>query len=103
MKRKLVELLNIIFGFRKFLAWLALFLVAIMFRVGGQIDGGQFVDLMKATFMGFVAANGFEHFTSLGKQYMTSRWGSAPVADVIEPVGQPQDGAPVQEREGDEP
>lgn len=103
MKKKLAELLNIIFGFRKFLAWLALFLVAIMFRVGGQIDGGQFVDLMKATFMGFVAANGFEHFTSLGKQYMTSRWGSQPATDAIETMRQAQDRAPEQEREGDEP
>lgn len=79
MKKKLAEWLNILFGFRKFIAWLFLFLVGIIFRVSGLVDGGQFVDLMKNTFMAFVAANGVEHLIDLGKQYVAAAKGTAPV------------------------
>jgi hypothetical protein len=73
MKQKLVDLINVIFGFRKFLAWVALFLVAIIFRLKAYIDGGQFVDLMKSTFMGFVAGNGVEHIMTTVKEYINAK------------------------------
>lgn len=73
MKQKLVDLINVIFGFRKFLAWLALFLVAVAFRLKGYVDGGQFVDLMKSTFMGFVAGNGVEHIMTTVKEYINAK------------------------------
>ena len=93
MKKKLAELFNLIFGFRKFLAWVALFLVGIIFRIADKIDGGQFVDLIKSTFMAFVAANGAEHVINVVKQYVTK--GSAPA-----PVPAPEDAViPIEEKE----
>lgn len=97
MKKKFVELFNVIFGFRKFLAWIALFVVAIVFRISNQVDGSQFVDLIKSTFLAFCAANGFEHFVSVSKQYMTSKGvpiTKLPSADTVTSVET--------EREGDE-
>lgn len=83
MKQKIAEWINIIFGFRKFIAWFGLFLVGIIFRVNNLIDGPAFVDLMKSTFMGFVAANGVEHIMTTVKGVMDSRNAStsAAVAD----------------------
>jgi len=78
MKKKLAELFNLIFGFRKFIAWIALFLVGIIFRIADKIDGGQFVDLIKSTFMAFVAANGAEHVINVVKQYVAK--GTEPAA-----------------------
>lgn len=73
MKQKIAEWINIIFGFRKFIAWLALFLVGIIFRVKGLVSGVEFVDLIKTTFMGFVAANGVEHIMTTIKGVMDSK------------------------------
>jgi hypothetical protein len=83
MKQKIAEWINIIFGFRKFIAWLALFLVGIVFRVKGLIAGAEFVDLIKGTFMGFVAANGVEHIMTNIKGIMDNKNAaqSAAVAD----------------------
>lgn len=86
MKQKIAEWINIIFGFRKFMAWLALFLVGIIFRVKGLIAGAEFVDLIKGTFLGFVAANGVEHIMTNVKGIMDSKnaAASAQVADTDE-------------------
>lgn len=73
MRQKIADLINIVFGFRKFLAWLAVFLVGVIFRITDHIDGGQFVDLMKSTFMGFVAGNGVEHMMSVAKEYVNAK------------------------------
>lgn len=86
MKQKIAEWINIIFGFRKFMAWLALFLVGIIFRVKGLIAGAEFVDLIKGTFLGFVAANGVEHIMTNVKGIMDGKnaMQSAQVADTDE-------------------
>lgn len=83
MKQKIAEWINIIFGFRKFIAWFGLFLTGIIFRVKGLIAGAEFVDLMKSTFMGFVAANGVEHIMTTVKGVMDSKNAAMnpPVAD----------------------
>lgn len=86
MRQKIAELINIIFGFRKFLAWVAVFMVGVVFRITSQIDGGQFVDLMKSTFLAFVAANGAEHLLTTVKEYINSK-GQA----VLAPVAAPND------------
>ena len=84
MKQKIAEWINIIFGFRKFLAWLALFLVGIVFRIKGLIAGPEFVDLIKGTFLGFVAANGVEHIMTNIKGIMESKNSANQVADTDE-------------------
>lgn len=64
MKRKLAELINIIFGFRKFLLMLFLMLIAIIFRVKDYLNGAEMVDLLKTTAIAFMGANGVEHLVS---------------------------------------
>jgi hypothetical protein len=73
MRQKVVDIVNIFFGMRKLIAWFALFLVAIVFRVLTYIDGAQFVDLMKSTFLGFVAGNSTEHLMTTIKEYVNSK------------------------------
>lgn len=77
MRQRLAELIDIIYGFRKFIAFLLLFAVSIIFRLTNHIDGGQFVDLMKNTALAFFAANGIEHFTDMAKGYFATKVDSA--------------------------
>lgn len=67
------DLLDVLMGFRKFIAFLCVFAVGVIFRIKGLIDGSQMVDLLKNTFLGFVAANGVEHFTSMVKDQIASK------------------------------
>jgi len=69
MRQKLAELIDIIYGFRKFIAFLLLFVTALLFRIKSLVDGAQWVDLMKAVSYAFFAANGVEHFTEMAKSY----------------------------------
>lgn len=78
MRQKLAELVDLIYGFRKFIAFLLLFVVGIVFRLANQIDGAQFVDLMKNVSLAFFAANGIEHFTTMAKEFIASK--NAPAA-----------------------
>jgi hypothetical protein len=73
MNTYISEFLDILMGFRKLIAFAGLFILAIAFRLKGLIDGGQMVDLLKNTFVAFVAANGVEHFTTMVKDHMASK------------------------------
>ena len=86
MRQKLAELIDVIYGFRKFIAFLLLFVIAIIFRIQSLIDGGQFVDLMKNVALAFFAANGIEHFTEAAKGYFQSKIAGA-TAPSDEPKG----------------
>lgn len=87
MRQKLAELIDIIYGFRKFIAFMLLFIVSILFRLHALIDGGQFVDLMKNVALAFFAANGIEHFTEAAKDYFNSK--TAPAATDTPPKDNP--------------
>ena len=73
MKQKLAEWINVLFGFRKFLLMLVLFVVGIVFRIKGYISGGEFVDLFKNTTVAFMAANGIEHLVATVKDVMGNK------------------------------
>ena len=90
MRQRLAELIDIIYGFRKFIAFLLLFVTAIAFRLGSEIDGGQFVDLMKNVALAFFAANGIEHFTEAAKGYFASKT-PGPITNLIPHDAPPQD------------
>jgi hypothetical protein len=66
-------LFDFLLGYRKTVAWFALFGVSILFRIKGYIDGGMFVDLTKATFLGFIGGNISEHLGNLGQSYFKSK------------------------------
>lgn len=61
MKKKIAELINIFFGFRKFLLMLLVYALGVIFRVQDLINGAEMVDLFKTTTIAFMSANGVEH------------------------------------------
>lgn len=69
MKQKIAELINVIFGMRKFILMLMLYLVGIIFRIKGLLDGAEMVDLFKATTIAFMSANGIEHLVEGVKSF----------------------------------
>lgn len=72
---------DFLLGYRKTLAWFSLFIVAIGFRIKGYLDGAQFVDISKATFLGFISGNLGEHLGNLGQAYFNSK---NPIVKTIE-------------------
>lgn len=73
MKQDEEGFFDFLLGYRKTLAWFSLFCISILFRIKGYIDGGQFVDVTKATFLGFISGNLGEHLGNLGKAYFNSK------------------------------
>jgi len=73
METKEEGFFDFMLGYRKTLAWFSLFAVAIIFRLKGFVDGGQFVDLTKGCFLGFITGNLGEHLGNLGKSYFNSK------------------------------
>lgn len=70
MKKKLAELLNVIFGFRKFILMLLLVMIAVVFRVLDLLNGREMVDLLQNTTIAFFSANGIEHIVGIVKDYV---------------------------------
>jgi hypothetical protein len=93
MRQRLAELIDIIYGFRKFIAFMLLFITSIVFRLDQLIDGGQWVDLMKNVALAFFAANGIEHFTEAAKGYFASK-GAAGITSLIPHDAPPTDNTP---------
>ena len=73
MGNKITIFFNVFIGLRKTIAWFGLMTVAILFRIKGFIDGGQFVDLAKNTFLGFCAGNMTEHIATTVKEFLNSK------------------------------
>lgn len=90
MRQKLADLINVIFGFRKFLIMLFLYTVGVVFRVKDLISGAELVDLFKATTLAFMGANGVEHLVSVAKDYVNNK---STGDDLIPPADQEADDA----------
>lgn len=73
MRRKIAELINVIFGFRKFLLMLTLYIVGIAFRIKGLLSGAEMVDLFKSTTIAFMGANGVEHLVTMVRDVVASK------------------------------
>ena len=73
MQQKIADLVNVIFGFRKFLLMMALYIVGILFTIKGLLKGAEMVDLFKSTTIAFMGANGVEHLVTSVKSYMDSK------------------------------
>lgn len=87
MKQKLAELLNVIFGFRKFILMMILYIVGIIFRIKNLLSGSEMVDLFKSTTIAFMGANGVEHVMSVVKEYINSKGQVTSVQTVPDPKG----------------
>lgn len=84
METKEEDMFDFLLGYRKTLAWFSLFGISILFRLKGYIDGGQFVDLVKGTFLGFITGNLGEHLGNLGQAYFNNKGGVAAAIQVVE-------------------
>jgi hypothetical protein len=73
MKQKIAELINIIFGFRKFILMMFLYVVGIIFRVKNLLSGSEMVNLWSNTTIAFMGANGVEHIMNTVKEYINSK------------------------------
>lgn len=84
MKKKLAELINIVFGFRKFLLMLLVYALGVIFRINDMINGAEMVDLFKTTTIAFMSANGVEHIIDGVKSAMGGSSTLKQVADTNE-------------------
>lgn len=73
MRQKIAELINIIFGFRKFILMLVLYVVGILFRIKNLLSGGEMVSLFSNTTIAFMGANSVEHLVTTVKEYINSK------------------------------
>lgn len=73
MKRKLAELINIFFGFRKLILMFFIMGIAVVFRIKELINGAEMVDLIKNCAIAFIGANGVEHIVGAVKSHMAGK------------------------------
>jgi hypothetical protein len=64
------EFLDYLMGFRKFVAFMCVFTVAVVFRYKNFMDGAEVTDLLKNTFLAFCGSNSVEHMTSMVKDHL---------------------------------
>jgi hypothetical protein len=67
------DFLDALVGLRKFIAFVGIFIVSIVFRCKGLIDGGQVTDLLKNTFLAFCGTNSIEHFSLMIRDHLASK------------------------------
>jgi hypothetical protein len=101
MKQKIAELINIIFGFRKFLILLVLYTIAIIFRLKGLINGDEMVRLIEPTTIAFIGANGVEHIVGAVKDHYAAKNAPdpTPYEDVVEVPTPSQEASDLAEEE----
>ncbi len=83
METKEEGFFDFLLGYRKTLAWIGLFVVSIVLLLKGYITGGEWSDVAKATFLGFITGNLGEHLGNLGQIYFKSK-GSSPAAVIAD-------------------
>lgn len=95
VQQKIIDFLNVVFGFRKFLLMLLLYMVGIIFRVQNLINGSEMVDLFKTTTIAFMSANGVEHIVTAVKDHYASKAAGddpgTPYEDLVTPSQEADD------------
>lgn len=101
MKQKIAEFVNILFGFRKFVLMLFVFLIAVIFRAKGLVNGSEMVDLLKSTTIAFIGANGVEHIVGAVKEHYAAKLQGdnpeTPFEDLVSPAAQEAEDAAAEE------
>lgn len=98
MKEKIAELINVVFGFRKFLLLLALYAIAVVFRVKGLLSGDEMVRLIEPTTIAFIGANGVEHIVAAVKDHYAAQ--AAPDDSIVPTSAQEADDAAQEGKNG---
>lgn len=73
MRQAVADVVNLVFGFRKFLLLLALVILGSTFRVLNYISGAEMVDLFKSTTIAFMSANGIEHLVTVAREFVAAK------------------------------
>lgn len=73
MFQKIQEFTEIVIGLRKFIVMAFLILIGVIFRIKGYLAGQEFVDLLKATTVAFMASNSLERIGETIKSYIDSK------------------------------
>ena len=68
-----LDFLNIFQGLRKSIVMLLLMVIGVALILKGFLNGGQFVDLFKATVISYFGANSVEHFISMVQAHLQSK------------------------------
>ena len=90
MKQKIADFLVALNGFRKFIAWLCIFLVSVGFTIKGLINGSEFVDLTKTVFAGFVAGNGIERVVNCVSDHLADKRATSTTSSPAQAEAQPE-------------
>lgn len=73
MTKKLLDLFEVLAGFRKFLIMTSLILIGVIFRITNLLSGTEFVNLLSGTVIAFFSANTIEHVTDLAQDWVASK------------------------------
>ncbi len=90
MKEDVAEFLDAFYGFRKIIAFIAVFVTGVVLRVKGYIAGTDLTSIVNTTFVAFAAGNSVEHFTSAVKEYMGNK--NTSVAAIAKDIVQSTEG-----------
>ncbi len=83
MRDKWDDFWDLFTGMRKFLLMLIVFVIAIVFRAKGWVDGAQVTDLVKSIVLGYFASNGAEYVTGAVQTHYAAKTAPTPVAVVV--------------------
>jgi hypothetical protein len=87
MKDKIIEIIELFIGLRKFLVIGALYAIGVSFRLKGLITGAEMVDLMKNTTIAFMASNSIERAAGMVSSYFDYQTPMSPVITNPGPIG----------------
>lgn len=73
MRQIIADWLNVLMGFRKFIAFVLVFIMAITLRVMGYINGDNLTSMVNITFGAFATGNAIEYFTAAAKSFVSDR------------------------------
>lgn len=73
MFQKIDEAVEILLGLRKFIVMMSLIIIGVVFRVKNYLAGEEFVELLKATSIAFMASNSIERIGETIKSYIDSK------------------------------
>jgi len=92
MKEDVAEFFDLFYGYRKFIAFVAVFVTGVVLRVKGYIGGGDLTSMVNTTFVAFAAGNIAEHWSTVVKQAMGNRNASVTeiAKDIVQNVGENQ-------------
>ena len=86
MRQTIIDWANLLQGLRKVIIMILLMIIAVVFRIKGYMDGGNVVDLLKATGIAFFGCNAAEHFTAMVRDHLASKNAAVAVAGDSNPI-----------------